>query len=40
VKAALKFNIAISYDSKDPDYAKLPESLNKQQGYEAKHNLL
>ena len=41
VKAALKFNIAISYDGEDPDYVKRPESLNKQmQGYEAKRSQL
>jgi hypothetical protein len=34
VRAAVKFSVDITYDPKDPDYAKLPESLKKQmQGY-------
>jgi hypothetical protein len=37
VRAALKFGIEITYDPKDPDYAKLPESLKKQmKGYGQK----
>jgi hypothetical protein len=36
VRAALKFGIEVSYDPKDPDYAKLPESLKKQmKGYDS-----
>jgi hypothetical protein len=34
VRAALKFGMAISYDPKDAEYVKLPESLKKQmKGY-------
>jgi hypothetical protein len=40
VRAALKFGVEISYDPKDPDYAKLPESLKKQmKGYGQKSML-
>jgi hypothetical protein len=40
VRAALKFGIEITYDPKDPDYAKLPESLKKQmKGYGQKSML-
>jgi hypothetical protein len=41
VRAALKFGIEITYDSKDPDYQKLPESLKKQmKGYGEKKSML
>jgi hypothetical protein len=34
VRAALKFGVGITYDPKDPDYAKLPESLKQRmKGY-------
>jgi hypothetical protein len=34
VRAAIKFGVGITYDPKDPDYQKLPESLKKQmKGY-------
>jgi sarcosine oxidase delta subunit len=40
VRAALKFGIEITYDPKDPDYQKLPESLKKQmKGYSQKSML-
>jgi hypothetical protein len=40
VRAALKFRIEITYDPKDPDYQKLPESLKKQmKGYSQKSML-
>jgi hypothetical protein len=40
VRAALKFGVEITYDPKDPDYAKLPESLKKQmKGYGQKSML-
>jgi hypothetical protein len=40
VKAALKFGIGITYDPKDSDYQKLPESLKKQmKGYGQKSML-
>jgi hypothetical protein len=40
LRAALKFGIEITYDPKDPDYAKLPESLKKQmKGYGQKSML-
>ena len=40
VRAALKFGVEITYDPKDPDYAKLPESLKKRmKGYGQKSML-
>jgi hypothetical protein len=40
VIAAIKFGIGITYDPKDPDYQKLPESLKKQmKGYDQKSML-
>jgi hypothetical protein len=41
VKAAVKFGIEITYDPRDPDYQKLPESLKKQmKGYGEKKSML
>lgn len=40
VRAAIKFGVGITYDPRDPDYAKLPESLKKQmKGYGQKSML-
>jgi hypothetical protein len=40
VRAAIKFGVGITYDPKDPDYQKLPESLKKQmKGYGQKSML-
>ena len=41
IKAALKFGITVTYDPKDPEYVKLPDSLKKQlKNYDASSYLL
>ena len=41
VKGALAQGIAVSWDSKDPDYQKLPDALKKKmEGYESKCSFL
>ena len=41
VKAALKFGITVTYDPKDPEYVKLPDSLKQQlKNYDASSYML